>query len=359
MKFRGISIIKRKDCNTWCARFRKNGKQFYVSAKTQQECYDKLKLAIKKQEKNNFKKLEKPKEKELEKSSSTTLTLLQWFNKWVELFKQNVKESTLLTYWKCMRHLKSLHHKKLNEITSIEVIEALNNIPFERTRQMTYGLLESLFDKAVTNEIINKNIITKIERPKHKKINGLAFSSEDEQILIKILTENNMDMFLVCLYQGLRRGEVLALTNADIDFNKKTLSINKAINRENCIDSTKNTYSNRVMPLFDKTISILEKYKSVPKDERIFKITYMACTKKYNALIKKYFGNKKYTMHSLRHTFVTNCQEANIPLHIIQSWVGHNIGSEVTNKVYTHVRESANAENIDIFNKKLYSNCTH
>ena len=40
MKYRGITIIKRKDCNTWCARYRRNGKQFYISAKTQQDCYN-------------------------------------------------------------------------------------------------------------------------------------------------------------------------------------------------------------------------------------------------------------------------------------------------------------------------------
>lgn len=46
MKYRNVSIIKHKNCNTWYARFRCNGKQHYISAKTQQDCYDKLKKSL-------------------------------------------------------------------------------------------------------------------------------------------------------------------------------------------------------------------------------------------------------------------------------------------------------------------------
>lgn len=62
------------------------------------------------------------------------------------------------------------------------------------------------------------------------------------------------------------------------------------------------------------------------------------------------FRKKKYTLHSLRHTFITKCQEAGVPLHIIQRWVGHTIGSNVTNSVYTHSRELAELENIEKIN---------
>lgn len=46
MKYKGLTIQKRKDCNSWYTRYRKNGKQFFISGKTQQECYDKLKLEL-------------------------------------------------------------------------------------------------------------------------------------------------------------------------------------------------------------------------------------------------------------------------------------------------------------------------
>ena len=46
MKLQGITIHKNKKCNTWYTRFRKDGIQHYISDKTQQGCYDKLKKEL-------------------------------------------------------------------------------------------------------------------------------------------------------------------------------------------------------------------------------------------------------------------------------------------------------------------------
>lgn len=340
MKYQGITIFKQKNCNSWYARYRHSGKQFFVSAKTQLECYYKLKQALKQKDKIKPKKDPKP-------------TFIQWYNKWLELFKKDVKDITKKDYNYSLDYVKPIFNKELNKITSIEILELLNKITFERRKQKVYELLKDIFNRATTNEIIDKNPITKIDKPKHKKINGQAISNEDEKLFEKLLIQENLDCFLVCLYQGLRKGEMLALTIDDIDFKNKTLNINKAINEQNEIDTTKNEYSIRVMPLFDNTIKILEKYKNTKG--RIFDITYKQSSRIFDKFIKTNFNGKKYTAHSLRHTFITRCQENNIPLHIIQKWVGHSKGSLITGSVYTHTRETAELKYADIFNEKLNS----
>ena len=344
MKYKGISIIKRKDCNSWSARFRKNGKQFTVSAKTQTACYNKLKVAMKKQEEIAEK---------LKRSNSlepNAITFEDWFNKWLVLYKQNVKDGTKKEYFICLKYLNNVANLPINKITAINLMEQLNNIPGERTKQKVYEIASAIFEKALQNELIIKNPMAFIDKPKHKRINGLALSNEDEQKLENILISENLDLYLICLYQGLRRGEMLALTIADIDFTNKTLTINKSLNKKSQFDTTKNESSIRTMPLFDKTIKLLTKYKDRPKDERVFGACYGSSDKKFRKIINENFANKKYTLHSLRHTFITKCQEAGVPLHIIQRWVGHTIGSNVTNSVYTHSRELAELENIEKIN---------
>lgn len=349
MKYQGISIIKRKDCNSWCARFRKNGKQFYVSAKTQKECYEKLKSELKKQSKleKNISKIvevkEEPKEKEI--------TFIEWYNTWLKLYKQNVKESTIRDYNFSLKYVKTIYNKPLKEITSIELLEIINGVKYERTKQKVYELINDIFAKALINEVISKNPMLVIQKPKHTKINGTALSNEDEKTVEKYLIKNNLDMFLVCLYQGLRRGEMLALTINDIDFKNKTISVNKSLTEKGEFSCTKNIYSNRKIPLFDKTLKILEKYKNT--SGRIFNITHSSCVRRYYKMLEELNLKQKYTIHSFRHTFITRCQENNIPLHIIQKWVGHNIGSKVTNSVYTHSREIAELENIDKINNYM------
>ncbi len=342
MKYQGISIIKHKNCNTWYARYRQNGKQFYVSAKTQLECYNILKQAIKQKVKQELKKLpakEEPKQ---------TITFIEWFNKWLELYKKDVKEATRRVYKTLLTHTKNINSKDINQVTSIDIMQEINSVKGERTKQKLYEFLNSIFVKAEQNELINKNPLKIIDKPKHKKVNGLAFSNEDELKLIEILNNQHLDMYLLCLYQGLRKGEALALTINDIDFKEKTININKSLNEKNKIDTTKNIYSNRIIPLFDKLIKILEQYKD--KKERIFEYTYKQGSHIFENILKENFKGKNYTQHSLRHTFITNCQEKGIPLHIIQKWVGHNIGSQVTSQVYTHTRKLAERENIDKMN---------
>lgn len=352
MKYKNISIIKRKDCNSWCARFRKNGKQFYVSAKTQKECYEKLKLEIKRQTKIELQALKEPTKptltlKEQNEYKKDNYTFIEWYNKWLNIYKKDVKNITKKDYNSSMNYLSEIKNLPLENITSINILEILSKIDFERRKQKVYEFLNDIFKKAKINKLISENPLDVIDKPKHKRKYGLAFSNEDEKKLIQILEEKNLDYFLICLYQGLRRGEMLALTRNDIDFENRLLTINKSLNKENKVDTTKNIYSNRVIPIFNNAFKILEKYKNV--QGRIFDITRTKAESTFLKLVRENF-NKKYTIHSLRHTFITNCQEKQIPLHIIQKWVGHNIGSEVTTKIYTHTRELAELENIEKMN---------
>ncbi len=339
MKYRGITIIKNKSCNTWYARPKIDGKQIYISAKTQKLCYDKVKAILDKKAKCDVKT-------STEKNTKTITTFIEWYKKWLSLFKKDVKQGTIKNYNTCLNHIKEIHNIKINEITAITIQELLNKIDGQRTKQKIYEFLKMLLEKAYINEIIAKNPLNIIDKPKHKKKNGNALSNEDEKILEEKFKEDGRDVFLVCLYQGLRKGEVLALETSDIDFDKNTISINKSLDYKNIVGTTKNESSKRIIPLFEKTKQILLKYKNTKG--RIFPINYNRLEKyfnKYKSLFKEH-----YTIHSLRHTFITRCQELGVQLHIIQKWVGHTNGSAVTNQVYTHTRTNAEAENINILN---------
>lgn len=215
-----------------------------------------------------------------------------------------------------------------------------------------------LYKKALDNDIITKNLIVLIEKPKHTKEHSKALDNAQQAELIRICKKiDNADILLVAMYQGLRRGEVLGITIDNIDFNKNTLTINKAFNEKNQFDTTKNTQSIRVMPLFEETKKILLKYKN--QQHRIFDIT----KKQYEKLIdkiKEQASIENLKIKDMRATFITRCKELDIPKHIIQSWVGHKIGSTVTDTVYTYHNTDIDYKYINILNKsKFYSNSTH
>lgn len=337
MKYQGISILKRPHCNTWYARYRSGGKQFYVSARTQQECYNKLKLALKNKNKQLLL---------LENTQQTKLTFADWYQEWLETFKFNMSDSTKRDYRSSYNKLSDLYELDINQITNIDIIKVLNKIEKSRTKQKVYELLDMIFKKALLSEKIIKNPMLAVEKPKHVRKNGDAFETEEEMQFIKNCKNLNLDLFLVGLYQGLRHGELLAITDKDIDFEKRTLDINKSLTQNGKFGPTKND-SDRMQPIFNKTYEILLKYKNIKG--RIFKQSYKLADKLFKQALFS-IPNQKYTIKTLRFTFITRCEEAGIPEHIIQSWVGHEIGSEVTKKTYTKVRKQAITKALSIIN---------
>lgn len=336
MKFQGKTIHKNTKCNTWYTRYRTNGKQIYISGKTQKEVLQELKSQL------NYVKKEKKK----------TLTLLDWFNQWLELFKVGkVKQTTLKDYNKTLKNVHSnLLNKDITQITSYEILKNLDNIKLERTKQTTYELLNSLFKKAKDYEIVNKNVLDVIEKPKHVKEKGIALTQREQEIFIELCqSDTYKDILLVTLYQGLRIGEALAITGNDIDITNMQLSINKSLNSSGELDTTKNLQSNRIMPIFNKSIQILNKYIGFG-NKRIFDISYNVPQKHLKKILQN-TNLPNISLHDLRHTFITNCKNREIPEHIIQSWVGHNIGSSVTSRVYTHTNIEDTKKYLEKYNK--------
>lgn len=347
MKFKGITIHKTKNCNTWYTRFRKNGKQCFISARTQKECYNKLKLAY-----NNIEHV-KPQEQKI-------YTLKEWYLQWLKLYKiGKVEDTTINTYKVSFKHLKAIENKYLKEIKLNELIETIDTCDKSRQKQNVYELLKMLYDKALDNDIIDKNLMTRIDKPKHKKNHGLALTNEQQAKIVRIYTQiPNSEFFVFSMYQGLRPGEVLGLTWDNVDLKNNTLTIDKAWKcNKNEFTHTKNSHSKRSMPLFENSKQILNTLTKT--NERVFNLT-----NKQKQLImqkiKKVSNIADITSKDMRSTFMTRCDELGIPERVYQAWVGHRQGSRVTREVY--VKHNADIDNkyINILNDtKFYSNSTH
>lgn len=340
VKINGKTIFKNKNAKTWYTRYRKNGKQYYISGKTQQEVADKLKEAL------NIEKHKKV----------NGITLNAWYEQWLKLYKTKIKNATKYDYEKIIKNIPNeIWNKNIKLVTLTEIIELLNNIKAERMKQKTYELLKAIFKKAKAHKKINENIFEEIDKPEHTKINGKALSIKEQEAFINACNNNEAgDFFKLILFEGFRIGEALALTGNDIK--EDYIIINKAINNKSQLDTTKNTQSIRKAPIFERSKELLNKYRNYG-DNRIFNYAYSTAGKLMNKITKQ--ANIKASSKDLRHTFITNCKNIGIPEHIIQHWVGHEIGSKVTSQVYTHITEDANLFNINkLNNAKFYSNST-
>lgn len=120
--------------------------------------------------------------------------------------------------------------------------------------------------------------------------------------------------FEILYWCGLRIGELLALTPADFDFEKKIVSINKSyqrINKKDVITEPKTIKSIRtiIMPDFlsDEIEDFIEMHYGIQPNQRIFPLT----KRHFELQIKngsKAAGVKTIRVHDLRHSHVSLSQ---------------------------------------------------
>jgi integrase len=159
--------------------------------------------------------------------------------------------------------------------------------------------------------------------------------------------------FELLYWCGIRVGELLALTPADFDFEKKALTINKSYQRlkgRDVITSPKTLKSNRTikMPQFlcDEIKEYISMLYEIKDNERLFPVTKSYLHHEMDRGAKA-AGVKRIRIHDIRHTFATALLEADVDIRYIQEMLGHS--SITITEIYTHV---ATAKQRDILATK-------
>lgn len=318
-KYKGKAVKKRADGRYWARYYDKEGKQHSVYGKTEIECYNKLRQAV----------------KQVENGSKTkqSYTLGEWLTKWLELYKVGkVKPSTLEQMQRYVKDVYPLANKPLKKLTAIDLQEFLNSVDKPRKREKLFEYLKDALTKAVKNKLMEDNLFDGIDKPKFVRKQSKALTREQEQIFVKACADSNQgNLFLLCLYQGLRLGEALALTYDDINFDKRTITVNKSIDSMGELTTPKTATSIRTLPLFGRTLELFEKGKSGNVFHYPRKVYQNSMLK-----ICKRLGFDGINIHSLRHTFATRCAEAGIAAKTVQRWLGHST-VDMTLNIYTHI----------------------
>lgn len=134
-------------------------------------------------------------------------------------------------------------------------------------------MLQQTLELAVKLGLINKNIARQVGNVKKCKQKIDFWTKEDAEKVFSTFDINNYyDRFSFTLIYtlfmtGLRLGEAQALEWNDIDFEEKTLRVNKNMYYKNAnefyITETKTPASNRVIALDDTTIYYLSQWKTI------------------------------------------------------------------------------------------------
>lgn len=220
---------------------------------------------------------------------------------------------------------------------------------------LKYGVDKGLLDFNILNFTMPK-----VKRRTPQTLTG----QEVERLSEKSLKsgENHKFGVYLCLYTGMRIGEICALKWNDIDLENSTVTINKTMMRlyDNTSDiktkivigSPKTESSNRVIPIPEFILKELEKRKKQSKADSYFLtgnekyIEPRTYYEKYRRFLKE-CGLKPHSFHCLRHTFATHCAEQGFDPKTLSEILGHS-DVRVTLDRYVHPSMEMKRRNMNL-----------
>ena len=185
----------------------------------------------------------------------------------------------------------------------------------------------------------------KLKRPKLNEKPVDCFTlAEQKQIEQAVLNSKKEKLYgiLLCLYSGLRIGELIALQWNDIDFAKGILTVSKSCHDGKgglIIDEPKTASSRRVIPLPRQLLPILKGMKKRSGSPFVVSangksVSVRSYQRSFELLLKKLKIPHK-GFHSLRHTFATRALECGMDVKTLSELLGHK-NPTVTLSRYAH-----------------------
>lgn len=266
-------------------------------------------------------------------SPKAEITLGELYEEWAASKFTRISKSTIDTYkaaWKYLEIYKDVKFKDLRTGQLQKIIDENSNMSLS-TLSKIKALATSLYDYAVSNDIIDKNYAQFIELPEAEKKEKEIFTDlEIKNMFDKVAEIPYLDTILIMIYTGMRISEMLGLTKFDVDLKNRLIvgGIKTEAGR------------NRIIPIHHKIYPFIERWYNKNgerlicyEDGRAMTPDHYRRSRYYPAL--EAVGVRKLNPHACRHTFASMMAKAGVDTFSIQRIIGHSDYSFTANH-YTH-----------------------
>lgn len=287
----------------------------------------------------------------------------EWLAVWFENYiTPNVRRRTAESYQYIIKTYigKTLGETELSDLKTLDIQRFVTGLLTSGRKKSAGGLAASSVNAVITVirsslktamalGYVRENAACGVRRPKIRCTEVSCFTlPEQRKIEAAALADRRQKMrgIVICLYTGLRIGELLALTWADVDLPGGTLTVSKTCHDRTAqhgvcrsVNEPKTTASKRTIPLPKQLLPLMKAMKKeVPGNHVISHHTAPVSIRSYqrsfaSLLRKAGVGHRGF--HALRHTFATRAIECGMDVKTLSEILGHK-NPTVTLARYAH-----------------------
>ena len=302
--------------------------------------------------------------------AQNAITLGEYARKWLDSMKWQVKESSYIKYWNLLNtyivpELGNMQWYTLNRETVELFVSRLLSVGGQKKRGLSsrtvsdiMAVLRRVFRYAAdcgATMLFNISSITVKKESKEMRV----LTEEEGRKLYRYLRRNLNDRnigLLICLFTGLRLGEICALKWEDISFSEHTVYVHQAMQRIQIKDDEarkteagrrtkiiitppKSRSSVRKIPMTAELAMLLSAYRG---NRRGYVLTGRTDSCVEPRTMERHFkkvlakaGLENVNFHALRHTFATRCVEMEFDVKSLSEILGH-ANVNITLNRYVH-----------------------
>lgn len=266
--------------------------------------------------------------------------------------KEYIVNTKLLPFFEKMKvkDIKPIHIRKWQT--------DLLKMEYSKTYLKTiYNQLTAIFNYAIRFHNLDKNpchIAGSIGKKDADEMQILSLQ-EFNKMIDCVTDKENKFFYIILFWTGMRKGELLALTYEDVDFENKTIMINKnfqIVKKEKLITDPKTPRGRRVIAVNDIVLNCIKELWSTSykpnKTDKIFYLSKDSLKRQLDTACKK-AGVPRIRVHDLRHSHASYLLSNGVNIVILSRRLGHE-KVQTTLNIYCHICPNSEDRLNDVLN---------
>lgn len=315
---------------------------------------------------------------------NTTMKFQYFAEQW---FKEHAEINLRKTSYQRMRQVTkrvypAIGQVRMDKISARQIQQFINGLvqkprndhdekPLARKTAVHHlSFISDVFSYAVRMELIDDNPCRKVYVPKSENKEKEIYTVDEIRKLFSLIDGEPLKyrmFFVLAIYSGFRRGELMGLEWKDVDFEHNIFRVRRTSNYVSGVglytDTTKTKSSQRSMKFPQSVMDMLKEYKAAQDEQakamgskwvdsdRLF--TKDTGEPMFNGMPYKWLkalceknGLPFHGLHSIRHFYASSLISEGVDVATVSSALGHSAISTTTN-IYLHAFQDANAKASD------------